>query len=267
MTQMNRNLYWRRLAMVCLLIAAIGIMETEAQTRSSPQSASASIADSTFIDAMTGEEQAGMTLYDLLVAGGWVMVLIFLLSILALALVIYFSLTLNDKKLIPEELVRQIRHYLREGRFEDIFRLTRRNEGMLAKVIFAGMNRRISDPSAVSSTMESVGLREGERLMRQVRYLSEIATVAPMLGILGTVLGMIKAFNFIAFDISAVKPVALASAVAQALVTTAAGLIVAIPCMAFFFYFRGRMQTIIGRMEEIAVEIAEHISDKKTRKK
>ncbi|RJP26765.1 MAG: MotA/TolQ/ExbB proton channel family protein, partial [Candidatus Omnitrophota bacterium] len=87
-----------------------------------------------------------------------------------------------------------------------------------------------------------------------------IAAVSPMLGLLGTVLGMIKAFNFIAFDISVVKPVALAGAVAQALVTTAAGLIVAIPCMGFFFFFRGRLQSLIGRVEEVAVEIAEHIS-------
>ena len=118
---------------------------------------------------------------------------------------------------------------------------------------------------AVPITMEAVGRREAESLMRRVRYLSDIGTIAPMLGLLGTVLGMIQAFNFIAFDISAVKPVALASAVAQALVTTAAGLIVAIPCMGFFFYFRGQLQSIVAQVEEFAVEIADTIKILATR--
>lgn len=215
----------------------------------------------------TGAESAifegadtGMTLYDLLAAGGWIMVVLGLLSILALALVIYYSIALTEKKILPADIVTQIRHFVREGRYEDVARVCRRSKGMFSKIILAGLARGASDPASVSSTMEAVGRRESESLMRQVRYLSDIAQVAPMLGLLGTVLGMIEAFNFIAFDISAVKPVALASAVAKALVTTAAGLIVAIPCMGFFFYFRGRLQSLIVRVEEVAVEVAEKIS-------
>jgi len=131
---------------------------------------------------------------------------------------------------------------------------------MFSKIIVAGISRGMIEPTAAASTMETVGRRESEALMRKVRYLSDIATVAPMLGLLGTVLGMINAFNFIAFDISAVKPVALASAVAQALVTTAAGLIVAIPSMGLFFYFRGKLQSLISRMEEVAAEISDQLT-------
>ncbi|MBD3266179.1 hypothetical protein GF373_05870 [bacterium] len=207
-----------------------------------------------------GSEEAGMTLFDLLAAGGWIMVVLAALSVLALSLVIYYSLTLTEKKIVPNEIVTQIRHFAREGRYDDVARVCRRSKGMFSKVIQAGLTRGATDPSSVASTMEAVGRREAESMMRRVRYLSDIAQVAPMLGLLGTVLGMIKAFNFIAFDISAVKPVALASAVAQALVTTAAGLIVAIPCMGFFFYFRGRLQSLIGRVEEVAVEIADRIT-------
>ncbi|MGC9327338.1 MAG: MotA/TolQ/ExbB proton channel family protein [Candidatus Hinthialibacter sp.] len=210
-------------------------------------------------------QQEGMTLYDLLKAGGWVMVVLIALSVLALALVLYFMITLTQRKLVPRDRVMQIRHYLRDHRYEDIARLCRRSKGMFSKVILTGVSRGAEDPLSAAAAMEAVGRREAESLMRKVRYLSDIATVSPMLGILGTVLGMIRAFNFIAFDISAVKPVALASAVAQALVTTAAGLIVAIPCMGFFFYFRGKLQASIGEMEEVAVEISDQMVSLETR--
>ncbi len=206
------------------------------------------------------EEAQGMTLFELLKAGSWVMMILIALSALALGLAIYYALTLSEKKLIPSETVTQIRHYLRDRRYEDIARLCRRSKGMFSKIIVAGISRGMIEPTAAASTMETVGRRESEALMRKVRYLSDIATVAPMLGLLGTVLGMINAFNFIAFDISAVKPVALASAVAQALVTTAAGLIVAIPSMGLFFYFRGKLQSLISRMEEVAAEISDQLT-------
>lgn len=205
-------------------------------------------------------EQTGMTLFDLLAAGGWVMYFILALSALALTMAIYFAITLTEKALVPPEQVKQIRNYLREGRFDDIVRLCRRSTGMFSKVVLAGVLRGDSDPASVSAAMESVGRREAENVMRRIRFLSDIATVAPMLGLLGTVLGMINAFNFIAFDISVVKPVALAGAVAQALVTTAAGLIVAIPSMCFFYFFRARLQTMFGKIEEVAMEIAEQLS-------
>ncbi|MBN2328397.1 MAG: MotA/TolQ/ExbB proton channel family protein [Candidatus Omnitrophica bacterium] len=212
-------------------------------------------------------QQEGMTLYDLLKAGGWVMIVLAALSVLALALVFYFMITLTQRNLVPRDRVMQIRHYLRDQRYEDIARLCRRSKGMFSKVILTGISRGAEDPLSAAAAMEAVGRREAESLMRKVRYLSDIATVSPMLGILGTVLGMIRAFNFIAFDISAVKPVALASAVAQALVTTAAGLIVAIPCMGFFFYFRGKLQSSIGEMEEIAVEISDQMVSVETHPK
>lgn len=208
----------------------------------------------------TGAEEQGMTLYDLLYAGGWVMIVLAGLSVLALALVLYYAIILTERRIVPADIATQVRHYIREGRYDDVIRVCRRSHGMFSKVVQVGLAQGASDPSGVSAAMEAAGRREAENLMRRVRYLSDIAQVAPMLGLLGTVLGMIRAFNFIALDISAAKPVVLASAVAQALVTTAAGLIVAIPCMGFFYYFRGRLQSLISRVEEIVVEVADHLS-------
>ena len=254
---MRQATYLLRIVLVISLLACFVL--APAAVRSQPSGETiAGASDEVAADQLG--QQEGMTLYDLLKAGGWVMVVLMAISILALALVVYFAFALRQRNLVPHDAIVQIRHYLRDQRYEDIARLCRRSKGMFNKVILAGVVRGMDDPSAAAATMETIGRREAESLMRKVRYLSDIATVAPMLGILGTVLGMIRAFNFIAFDISAVKPVALASAVAQALVTTAAGLIVAIPCMGFFFYFRGKLQSLIGEMEEVAVEISDQMT-------
>lgn len=234
-----------------------GLAQTPAPAASAPAVASAS---QTITQQLTGLEEKGMTLYGLLHAGGSVMIVLAGLSILAVTLIIYFLFTLTEKRIVPNDMVTQIRHYVRDGRYDDVVRLCRRSKGMFSKVIQAGLARGATDPSSVSSTMETVGRREAENIMRQIHYLSDIGTISPLVGLLGTVLGMINAFNFIAFDVSTVKPVALATSVAQSLVATAGGLIVAIPCMGFFYFFRGRLQVLIGRVEEVAVEVADRIS-------
>jgi biopolymer transport protein ExbB len=252
----ERTRHYLHILLIFIFLFSLSSYQGYAQQAAEPQIQEASPGQT----APLTTEEPGMTLFDLLTAGGWIMVVLGLLSVLALSLVIYYSFTLTEKRIVPNDIVTQIRHFVREGRFDDVARICRRSKGMFSKIILSGLSRGANDPASVAPTMEAVGRREAERLMRQVRYLSDIAQIAPMLGLLGTVLGMIEAFNFIAFDISAVKPVALASAVAKALVTTAAGLIVAIPCMGFFFYFRGRLQALIGRVEEVAVEVADRIS-------
>lgn len=248
---------------ILFMVALTNVCFTAQENSASPEINSATPG----IDLAIEDSERGMTLFELLNNGGWVMYILALLSIMAVGLALYYAMTLTERNLVPNELVMQIRHYMRDRRYEDIARLCRRSKGMFSKVILAGITRGMNDPHAVSTTMEAVGRREAESLMRKVRYLSDIATVSPMLGLLGTVLGMIRAFNLIAFDYSAVKPVALASAVAQALVTTAAGLIVAIPCMGLFFYFRGKVQALVGRVEEVAVEVSETLMTAETPKR
>ena len=93
----------------------------------------------------------------------------------------------------------------------------------------------------------------------QLSYLWDISVLAPLLGILGTVLGMINVFKAVAFQIAVVKPVALAGGVAQALVTTAAGLLVAIPTMAAYFFLRGRLQRLVVALEVASAKLLEQM--------
>jgi biopolymer transport protein ExbB len=111
--------------------------------------------------------------------------------------------------------------------------------------------------------MEDEGRRRADNLWQRLSYLADIAAISPMVGLLGTVLGMIQAFNVIAFQTGAVKPILLASGISKAMVTTAAGLIIAIPAMIFHSFFKGRIQDVIARLENISVELYHLLTEKK----
>jgi biopolymer transport protein ExbB len=86
-------------------------------------------------------------------------------------------------------------------------------------------------------------------IQSQIQYLLDVAVIAPMIGLLGTVFGMIKAFQVVALDLAKAKPMLLAAGVAEALITTAAGLIIGIPAMIFYAYFRGRASRLVSDLE------------------
>ena len=102
--------------------------------------------------------------------------------------------------------------------------------------------------------------KEVTSLWTLMNYLSEVAQISPMMGLLGTVLGMIQAFNTIAFDSGVVKPILLAGGVAKAMITTAGGLTIAIAAMIFYSLLRPRAQNITNLLETITTQISESFS-------
>ena len=109
--------------------------------------------------------------------------------------------------------------------------------------------------------MENHTKKEIGGMWQNISYLADIATIAPLVGLLGTVLVMIQAFNVIAFQTAVVKPILLAGGVSKAMVTTAGGLIVAIPVMLFYAYFRGKVQDISNVVESYATDIIKFIEE------
>jgi biopolymer transport protein ExbB len=103
--------------------------------------------------------------------------------------------------------------------------------------------------------IEDEGSRQAIAVQGQSQYLMDVAVIAPMVGLLGTVFGMIKAFNVVSLDLAKAKPMLLAAGVAEALITTAAGLIIGIPAMAFYAYFRGRSTRLVSRLESVSTEV------------
>ena len=208
--------------------------------------------------AQMGEE--GLSLWQLVKYGGWTMVFLGLLSVLAFLVVVYQLLTLRTDKILQPGMVRRVYALLNQGKVEEALEYCKRHTGPVALVLAAGLRRTGKDFRTIVEAMETAGMREAEALRSRNRLLADIGTIAPMLGLLGTVLGLIGAFNVIAFDVSIVKPIMLASNVSKALVTTAAGLVVGIPSMGFFFYFRGALQKHLSAIEVVCLEFAERIS-------
>jgi len=204
--------------------------------------------------------ETGMTLWELIRSGGPIMVVLGILSVLALAMIITFFITISPRREVSEHFVVQARSLLEDGDVGACELVCQQKHAMLPRILRAGLQVAGQDRYVIVEAMQSEGTRLAASLAQRVGYLSNIATLSPMLGILGTVLGMIRAFNSIAFQPGVAKPIVLAGGVSMALVTTATGLIVAIPIMAFYFYFRGRAQKTVAAVESASAEFVEPLT-------
>lgn len=207
-----------------------------------------------------GQAGEGLTLWQIIKYGGYTMVFIGLLSVLTFLVVVYQLLSLRTDKILQPGMVRRIYALVNQGKINEAHEYCKRHSGPVAAVLSSGLRRVGRDYRTIVEAMETTGAKEAESLKNRNRILADIGTIAPMLGLLGTVLGLIGAFNVIAFDVSTVRPILLASKVSQALVTTAAGLIVGIPAMGFYFYFRSILQKHLSAIEVVCLEFAERIS-------
>ena len=208
-------------------------------------------------DAMT--RTYGVSLKQAWHDGGWIMWVLAALSVFALAMVFYFIWALRTGVVIPHTLVSDVLSRLRSGDLNEARRLADRTPCPFSSVVLAALNCLRNVPNCDSvllrSTTEAEGARQADAIQGQTELLLDIATIAPLIGLLGTVLGMFQAFGGIADGIEAAKPVVLAAGVSKAIVTTIFALIVAIPCMAFYALFRRRASRQISNLEAVSSEI------------
>lgn len=212
--------------------------------------------------APTGQK---LSLYELYMAGGPVMHVISALSVFALVLGIWFFFVLRPSHLVSEEIVRKVWSLLSDGNVNDARVLCERVNGLVPRVFLAGLKRAGASTQQIQHALQAAGEREAARLSRNVRYLSEIATLSPMLGLLGTVIGLVQSFSWLAQDPALRRPDMLAAGVYTALVTTAWGLIVAVPATAMFFYFRAKVQYILLLVEQLAEELSDKLVSQPSR--
>lgn len=208
------------------------------------------------LEPLAPEEQ-GLTLWETIRAGGFIMVILGVLSLVATTFIIYFFFTLRLNNEAPEDFLQKASYLLEKGDAEGCIEMCRDNPSFLARVLMAGLEVIDKGRPIVQEVMQSEGARQASFLWKRIAILNDIAVLSPMLGILGTVLGMIQAFNAVAFSAGAVKPILLAGGIAKALVTTAGGLILAIPAMSFYFFFRHRIRRIIITAEEVTSKLLE----------
>jgi biopolymer transport protein ExbB len=214
------------------------------------------------------EAAKGMTWAQIIDAGGFLIYILAAMSIVGLAMIIYFVMVLRREQIMPATLVAELGDALRIGDFPTAERMCMNRPCAIAAIALAAIRHKLrvgsTDAGILRETMEGEGGRQATLIQNQTQYLLDIAVIAPMVGLLGTVMGMLRAFNSVALDMARARPLELAEGVAQALVTTIAGLMVAIPAMVAYAYFRGRTSRLISELEaasaDLAAEMQEHAS-------
>ena len=195
-----------------------------------------------------GEPTGGspQTFWEILRASGLVGLVIGLLSIAAVALVIEQILTIRSSVLMPPGLAEEVRALLAAGNLAAAQQRCRQSPSFLGFVLSAGIGEVDGGWAAVEKAMEDAAADQSARLFRKAEYLSVIGGIAPMLGLLGTVIGMVIAFREVANTQGAARAADLARGIYLALVTTVEGLLVAIPTVAAFAIFRGRIDQLVA---------------------
>ena len=186
-----------------------------------------------------------MSLSQLFEAGGTIGYIITGLSFLMVSLIVEHLISLRHNALIPPGLADSIHHHLGLRHFEEARQQCQFHPSFLAYVLAAGLRETDLGYTAVEKSLEDAAVEQSARLYRKIEYLSVIGTIAPMLGLLGTVWGMILAF--MEFEQKANPQVSeLAPGIYKALVTTLQGLCVAIPALAAFAHFRNRIEQLVA---------------------
>ncbi len=195
---------------------------------------------------------------EIIIAGGWLMVPIILCSILALTIIAERLWVLRRSQVVPDDVGAQVeawatRHELDRRHIEQL-----RSGSALGRVLAAALVNRHRSRELIKEAVEDTGRHVIYRLERFLNTLGTIAGISPLLGLLGTVIGMIKVFSSI-LEHGVGNASVLAGGISEALITTAAGLSVAIPSFFFYRYFKGRVEEYVVAMEEQAIDLIEAI--------
>lgn len=180
---------------------------------------------------------------DVIVRGGPVMIPLLFLSVLAVAIVLERFWFLLRSRIDTEELMEDVKLSLGQGKILEAMQLAKKSRGPVASVLSAGIAYYDRDKEEIQERMQQIGREEIHRMERRMGVLDAVINIAPLLGLLGTVTGIIRSFNVMGALEGIDAPAALSVGIAEALITTAAGLMIAIPTMAFYAY----LNSIIDR--------------------
>ena len=197
---------------------------------------------------------------ELIKAGGWVMVPILLLGVLALAIIIERFWSLRTKEVLPPGLGAEVREWARGRQLDPQHIEVLRRNSPLGEVLAAALDVRYRPRELIKERVEDVGRHVAHHMERFLNTLGTIASVSPLLGLLGTVFGMIQMFlKILTTGVGDVNQ--LAGGIGQALISTAGGLCVAIPAVMFHRYFRGRIAEYVIEMEKSAIALLDTIDE------
>ncbi|MCP3668049.1 MAG: MotA/TolQ/ExbB proton channel family protein [Gammaproteobacteria bacterium] len=177
-------------------------------------------------------------------------------SVVAMAIIIERLLILRKRRVVPENLVAQVWQMHRKGQLTNAHVTSIKDSSPLGRILAVGLVNRHHSRVIMKESIEDVGRQVVQELERHLNTLGTIAAITPLLGLLGTVIGMIKVFAAI-MTAGVGDPAVLAGGISEALITTAAGLSVAIPSLMFYRYFTGRVDGLVVMMEEESLKMVE----------
>jgi biopolymer transport protein ExbB len=198
---------------------------------------------------------------DLLVRGGIVMIPIMLCSIISLWIFLERLWMFRRGSVLPKKFLSEIEYLLKRQKLAEAQAACQKEDSPMARIISTGLLHLGKGRDVIKETMEEAGSSEGVELRRYLGLLSMITTISPLLGLLGTISGMIKVFKVISIQ-GGGNPGTLAGGISEALIATAAGLTVAIPTIVIHRYLSSRSERLLHMMEEYATYIMNLLTEK-----
>lgn len=200
-----------------------------------------------------------ITIGEIFAYGGWVMWLLVAISIFTVAIIIYLLVVHRPEAVVPKALSRDVTEKIRVGQLVEARNLCDDKPCAYSYIAELAISKVLFNSKVDQQTLDSLASSEGERQASKInaaaQWLLDISTIAPMIGLFGTVVGMLRAFSALGSSVAAAKPIYLAQGVSQALITTIAGLCIAIPALLFYAFFRRRAARRISELERAANEV------------
>jgi len=200
--------------------------------------------------------------FEIVKSGGPFMAPIVLASIVAAAIFLERLWTLQTKRVLPHELTEKVWRWVEADQLQEKHIVALEQNSALGKILAAGLAHRHRDRAIIREAIEDTGRHVVHELERFINALGTIASMSPLLGLLGTVSGMIRTFNDIT-DQGVGNPQVLAGGISEALISTAAGLVVAIPAVIGYRFLRGRVESLVVQMEKEAMKLVQAIDTRK----
>ncbi len=195
-------------------------------------------------------------MFELIRAGGFLMWPILACSIISMAIIAERFWSLRETKIAPTNLVANVWQWHKSDQLDAVRIQALRTNSPLGMILAAGLLNRKHSREIMKESIEEVGRLVAHGLERFLNTLGTISSITPLLGLLGTVIGMIKVFTVITSQ-GIGDPSILSEGISEALLTTAAGLSVAIPSLMFYRYFRGKVDDLVVTMEQEALKMVE----------
>lgn len=202
-------------------------------------------------------------MYSFVIKGGPIMIPIILASIIALAIIIERLVHLYRAKIDTKKFMDQIQALLKRNKIVDAIDMCEQTPGPIAHIMKAGILKHDRPKIEIKEAVEDAGIHEVPRLERRLGILSTIAHISPLMGLLGTVTGMVKSFQIIQEKATTLHPVSpgdLAGGIWEALITTVAGLVVAIPALVAYNYLVSVVDNYVAEMESSATDLVNILS-------